>query len=93
MLSISTTAPLSSSKIVPLFISQAFANRWQEFSSKFRVWKQEDAKRLIAHYIATYLQVERARKAMLLDEVKEEVPTFFQEIRRQLVQVRGRVGR
>eukprot|EP00667_Euglena_gracilis_P002834 EG_transcript_2843 len=69
-----------------------FLSRWHAFAGRFHGWKRADAQRLIAHYIATYVQVERARRALLLEEVTQEVPAFLREVRRQLSMVGGQAA-
>eukprot|EP01001_Neometanema_parovale_P007310 NODE_361_length_2598_cov_52.821818_g341_i0.p1 GENE.NODE_361_length_2598_cov_52.821818_g341_i0~~NODE_361_length_2598_cov_52.821818_g341_i0.p1 ORF type:complete len:795 (+),score=199.10 NODE_361_length_2598_cov_52.821818_g341_i0:61-2385(+) len=66
----------------------AFATSWEAYSAKFRAWKQEDAARLVAQFIETYVHVARARQALLQEGI-EEVPQFLAEIERQLIQVGG----
>eukprot|EP00668_Euglena_longa_P040389 GGOE01053185.1.p1 GENE.GGOE01053185.1~~GGOE01053185.1.p1 ORF type:complete len:767 (+),score=231.87 GGOE01053185.1:61-2361(+) len=69
-----------------------FLGLWRVFAAHFHGWKKEDARRLIAHYIAAYVQVERARRALLLEEVHAEVPAFLHEVRRQLSMVGGQAA-
>lgn len=67
----------------------AFSRAWQEWVSRFHQWRQRDNRRLVAQYISSYVQVERTRRAMVLNDASSEVPAFLREIRRHLAMVGG----
>eukprot|EP01012_Entosiphon_sulcatum_P019384 TRINITY_DN2423_c0_g1_i1.p1 TRINITY_DN2423_c0_g1~~TRINITY_DN2423_c0_g1_i1.p1 ORF type:complete len:764 (+),score=137.70 TRINITY_DN2423_c0_g1_i1:37-2292(+) len=65
-----------------------FMELWTAYSGKFKAWKREDSAKLVEHYIATYCEVERARRS-LADRCVDQVPQFLQDIRSHVQRVGG----